>query len=445
LAGLAAALAGADRGASVTLIERAARLGGATWSFERNGLSFDNGQHVFLRCCTEYRRFLERIGSADDVVLQDRLAIAVVRPGGRVEWIRRSAWPPPLHLAGALLTYGHLARRDRLRVARAAFALRRLDPDEPGLDHQSFGAWLRAHHQSDAAIEAVWDLFVRPTLNVPAVDASLALAATVLRTGLLTDASAGDIGWARVPLGRLHGDAASRALVAAGATVRTRATVTRVTTTGEGATRRVTGAELEGAPPIEADAVVLAVPHEAAATLLPVGGHEDTEGLAELGRSPIVNVHVVYDRRVMPLPMAAGLGTPVQWVFDRTESCGLDDGQCLAVSLSAADDHIGTAPRELIATIVDALADLFPGASDARVVDAVVTREHAATFRARPGTAAHRPGVTTAVGGLFLAGAWTNTGWPATMEGAVRSGHAAADAAWREMAAIRPRELGVVA
>ncbi|HLH45571.1 MAG TPA: FAD-dependent oxidoreductase, partial [Acidimicrobiales bacterium] len=138
--------------------------------------------------------------------------------------------------------------------------------------------------------------------------------------------------------------------------------------------------------------------------------------------SPIVNVHLVFDRTVTDLPMVAAVGSPVQFVFDRTRSAGLDRGQYLAVSLSGADAYVGRRPEELVRGFAEALADLFPAAGRARLVDGAVSREHAATFRARPGTAALRPPATTSLPGLFLAGAWCATGWPATMEGAARSG-----------------------
>src|SRR5262249_42208634 len=147
------------------------------------------------------------------------------------------------------------------------------------------------------------------------------------------------------------------------------------------------------------------------------------------GSSPIVNLHVVYDRVVTGHAFAAGVRTPVQWVFDRTRSAGLDQGQCLAVSLSGADAYISRSVEELRAEFLPALAELFPAARDAEVLSFFVTREPRATFRGVPGSAAHRPGAATRIPGLYLAGAWSDTGWPATMEGAVRSGIAAAEAA----------------
>jgi uncharacterized protein with NAD-binding domain and iron-sulfur cluster len=181
---------------------------------------------------------------------------------------------------------------------------------------------------------------------------------------------------------------------------------------------------------------VLAVPHERAAGLLPPGAV--AQQIERLGSSPIVNVHVVYERPVTGLAFAAGLGTPVQWVFDRTEESGLASGQHLAVSISGADREMRLTNDELRGEIVPALAELLPEARDARVIDFFVVREHTATFRAEPGSASLRPGPRTALAGLYLAGAWTDTGWPATMEGAVRSGHAAAREARAALDASTP-------
>ena len=418
LAGMAAALACADAGARVTLVERRRRLGGATWSFRHDGLWFDNGQHVFLRCCTAYRGFLERLGVGDRVQLQPRLDVPVLGPGGRAARLRRGFLPAPAHLGRSLLAYRHLRLQDRLRLVPAALALRRVDLDAVETDQQTFGDWLQRHHQSPAALDALWDLICRPTVNLPAREASLALAAMVFQTGLLTDAAAADIGWAAVPLGELHGEAGRRALECAGVEVVTGAPVTTV--------RQADGAFVAGAGGSEraADAVVVAVPHTAVAD---VAGVPAPAGLADrLGVSPIVNVHVVYDRPVTDLEMAAAVGTGVQFVFDRTAGAGLERGQYLAVSLSAADHEMGLSADELKGRTVAALAEIFPRARHARVVDALVSREPAATFRGVPGTRRARPPSLTAVPGLVLAGAWTDTGWPATMEGAVRSGHTAA-------------------
>jgi hydroxysqualene dehydroxylase len=421
LAGITAALDLADAGTQVTLLEVRPRLGGAAYSFERGDLEVDNGQHVFLRCCTDYRGLLNRLGVEGDTHLQERLSIPVLAPDGVQATLKRGGMRAPLHLVGSLANYPFLTPGERLKTARVAIAMSRLNREDPALDDISFGDWLRERGESTAAVEALWNLLALPTLNLDANDASLALAATVFQIGLLESADAGDVGYARVPLSRLHSDPAERALRAAGVDLRTRTRARRITSGDE----RVTVESDAG--PLEADLVVVAVPHVRASGLLPEGAL--TQPIEQLGSSPIVNLHVIYDRRVTELPFAAGVRTPVQWLFDRTESSGLQKGQHLAISLSGADREMDKTNGELREEYLPALADLLPGAREARVEDFFVVRENTATFRSVPGVGKLRPGPRTAVKGIFLAGAWTNTGWPATMEGAVRSGHAAAQAA----------------
>jgi squalene-associated FAD-dependent desaturase len=363
------------------------------------------------------------VGVAAQTTLQERLSIPVVAPGGRVARLSRTGLPAPLHLAPAIARYPFLSLRDRLGVARAIRPLGRLDLRNPALDRRTFGQWLDQRGQSADAMDALWNLIVLPTVNLPATEASLALAAKVFQTGLLERADAGDIGYAAVPLQQLHGDAAGRALEREGAAVRVRTRVERIDRTADGF-----ALELDGEGGLEADAVVLAVPHEDAADLLPPGALLHAEELPRLGSSPIVNLHVVYDRPVTELAFAAGHRTPVQWVFDRTRGSGLETGQYLAISLSCAREYMGYRSEELRAQFTTALEQLFPAAREARVERFFVTREQRATFRQGPGTAALRPGPRTRIPGLYLAGAWTDTGWPATMEGAVRSGVAAARA-----------------
>ncbi len=427
IAGLTAALACADGGAQVTVLEARRRLGGATWSARREGMWVDNGQHVFLRACTAYRAFLTRIGAAGLVDLQRRLSVPVIAPGGPRAWLRRGRLPAPLQLGPSLMRYSHLGPLDRVRVAAGGLRLARLDTGREDLDSQTFGEWLARNGQSPSAVERFWDLIALPTLNVHVAEASLALAAMTFQTGFFTDAAAADIGYARVPLDRVHAEPAARALADACVEVLVGHRVRRVDVDGNTAT----GVTVEGGH-LAADAVVVAVPHEEAAALLPAAAGVDGLALRRLGSSPIVNVHVVYDRRVTGLPFAAAVGTPVQFVFDRTAASGTagpDGRQYLAISLSGADDYVSMSTEDLRSLFAAELARVFPMARMARIERFFVTRERAATFRAVPGTARLRPGTRTGVEGLYLSGAWTDTGWPATMEGAARSGQAAAAAA----------------
>ncbi|MEU2286603.1 hydroxysqualene dehydroxylase HpnE [Streptomyces sp. NPDC013178] len=456
LAGVTAALALADAGVRVTLLEGRPRLGGLAFSFRRGALTVDNGQHVYLRCCTAYRWFLDRIEGAALAPLQDRLDVPVVdvaRPEGRrLGRLRRDALPVPLHLGRSLATYPHLSLAERAGVGRAALALKGLDLADPSLDAQDFGSWLTAHGQSARAVEALWDLVGVATLNAVAGDASLSLAAMVFKTGLLSDPGAADIGWARVPLGELHDGLARKALDSAGVRTEVRTRVTSVSPDGNGRWNvQVPGETLT------ADAVVLAVPQRETYDLLPAGALDDPERLLEIGTAPILNVHVVYDRKVLDAPFLAALGTPVQWVFDRTDASGLlgggpegppykggggrRAGQYLALSQSAARDEIDEPVAVLRERYLRELRRLLPGTRGAEVKDFFVTRERTATFAPAPGVGRLRPGARTQVPGLYLAGAWTATGWPATMESAVRSGVSAADAALSALGRPRPHRL----
>lgn len=420
LAGLAAATALAERGVGVSLFEARPRLGGATHSFERDGLRIDNGQHVFLRCYTAYRAFLDRLGATDRVTIQDRFDVPVLAPGGRLARLARTGLPGAMRLAPSLAAYSPLLRADRLRSLRVALALYAADPRDPRLDERSFASWLAAHGQSDDAVRRLWELFIVPALNAPADRASAALAAMVLKTALLGARDAADIGFPAASLEAVHADPAARRLRALGAGVHTKAKVTAVRPTRQGFLVCADGDERE------ADAVVLATPHEAAVGLLPQCAVPNPGRLSELGASPIVNVHAVFDRRVTELPFAATVDSSVQWVFDRTATAGLDRGQYLALSISAADAYIDRPTRELRSEFLPALQRVFPRAGSAQVTRFFVTRERRATFRQAPGSRALRPPATTRHPGLVIAGAWTDTGWPDTMEGAVRSGLTAA-------------------
>jgi squalene-associated FAD-dependent desaturase len=442
LAGITAAIALREAGIGVTLLEARPRLGGATSSFSRDGLMVDTGQHVFLRCCASYQELLARLGVTGSVALQDRFDVTVLSPGKKDARLRRSALPAPLHLGRALLGYTFLSLPERLGVGRAALALRGLDPAQPGLDGQRLGDWLSARGQNENVRRKLWDLFIVSSLNIDGDDANLSLSATVLKTALLDGNSAADIGVPMVPLGDLHGRAAAGLLDRLGARVRLGTKATAVERDPAGGFRvRVTsgaGSDAPDAPDepdgpgdagdagevITADGVVLGVPAAPAARLAEAAGVSARWG--ELGTSPIVNVHVIYDREVTRLPFAAAVGSPVQWVFDKTRTSGLETGQYLAISLSAADDFVDVPVAALRERFLPALAELFPAAASAVVKDFFVTRERRATFRQAPGCEALRPGAATSLPGLVLAGAWTDTGWPDTMEGAVRSGRTAA-------------------
>ncbi len=428
LAGITAALELADAGLEVTLLESRARLGGLTHSFRRGEMWVDGGQHAFLRCCTSYIGLLDRLGVRDLTYLQDRLEVPIASEvSDRRTRLRRNDLPAPLHLSGSLLRHSWMPLRQRLRVGPIALALGRVDPADPAVDAQTFGGWLRSKGADDRSIEVLWELIGKATLNADADHCSLALAATVFQLGMLADKGASDLGWARVPLQQLHGDAAERALAAVSCTVRLRSKVSAVVPDPTGV--RVATDTGEQAY----DAAVLAVPPAALSRMIdPASLGLPTDLADRLGVSPIINVHVVLDRPVLDTEFVAAVDSPLQWVFDRTESAGLSGPQqYLAVSISAADDLIGLTNAQLREWALPHLRALLPRMADAEILDFFVTREPEATFRAAPGSARLRPPARTTVPNVALAGAWTATGWPATMEGAVLSGHSAAEVVLR--------------
>jgi squalene-associated FAD-dependent desaturase len=446
LAGITAAIQLREAGLEVMLLESRPRLGGAATSYQRAGLMIDNGQHVFLRCCTSYQELLSRLGMTGSVTIQDRFDVTVLGADGPAR-LRRSALPSPLHLSRALLGYRLLPLAERAKVGRAALAFRRADPASAVLDREPLGDWLAARGQGERARRRLWDLFIISALNIDGDQASTALAAKVIKTALLGRNDAADIGMATVPLGRLHADATASLLARIGARVRLGARATAVErradggllvrlARGEAAAADDGSARPEAGQSLPADGIVLAVPADQAARLAGAAGVAAAADWAGLGHSPIVNVHVRYDRRVMNLPFIAAVDSPVQWVFDKTRQAGVSDGQYLAVSVSAADALVDV-PTAAIRELFEAeLARLFPAAAGASIRDFFVTRERRATFRQAPGSGALRPGAGTSVPGLVLAGAWTATGWPDTMEGAVRSGHSAARELSRALASL---------
>lgn len=440
LAGVTAALRCRDAGFAVTVLEARPRLGGATYSFGRGELTVDTGQHVFLRCYSAYAALLRRLGVLDGVRVQPRFRVPVVAPGGRGWLLRRNRLPAPAHLLPALWGHQALTLTERATALRTALALRRLDPDDPALDETSFGEWLRARGEPERAVRVLWGLLVVAALNAEPQHVSLAMAAKVFRTGVLDTTTGGDIGIPQRPLGDLHDLPARRALTAAGVTLRLGAKALAVRQEDNGLRVTVQGRSEEE---LGAESVVVAVPHAAATKLLGEFDLAEQRSWSRLSAAPIVNVHVVYDRPVTDLEMAAAVDSPVQWVFDRTAAAGAaqhasgyargnrtgnKQAQYLVVSLSAAHSYLEMRTRDLRALFLPALRELFPPAHHATVLDFFVTREPAATFLPAPGSRALRPAARTGVPGLVLAGAWTDTGWPDTLEGAVTSGNHAAEA-----------------
>ncbi len=424
LAGMAAAFALRERGEPVILLERRPFLGGRAFSFEDPGTGavIDNGQHVLVGACDRLRAFLDRIGSRGAFRRQRRLSLPILDGRGRRADLAAAPLPPPFHFAAALLRYRHLDLADRRSVVTTIRELAR--PGAGREDDRSLGAWLADRGAPPAAIDRFWEPIVRPALNIRVAEASLSLSAFLVRRALRAGPGAGALWLPTAGLSAAIGSPALAHLRAAGADVRLESRAAAL----EVSAGRVAGVRLQDGSSIHAGRVICALPPEAADRLLRSAGAPTDH--AVLGRSAIVNVYLWYDRPVLPVLFAGTFDSPLQWIFDRSRILGEDaGGWCVGVSLSAADDLVDR-PKETLADLLDdALGRLFPACGRARLERSAVVKEPRATFRAGPGTAARRPGPATRIPGLFLAGDWTDTGWPATMEGAVRSGERAAAAA----------------
>jgi squalene-associated FAD-dependent desaturase len=385
LAGLAAALELVDAGHAVTVHEARPTLGGAVQTLpERAGDPEpppDNGQHIALGCFTEYVRFLERVGEGDSF-LRMRLGLPVVGEDGRVATIVPSL--------PALLRYGHLPLRDRLRIPLVTARCRNAQA-RPG---ETFGQLLRRLGASDAAVDRFWNVFIRPALNLPADEVDAEAGLFTVRTALLGPRANSDVILPTRPLGWMHGDAAGRVL---GDRVRL-------------------DQRVESLDELDADAIVVAVPPRESARLLGEPG-------PVLEDSPIVSVHLWFDRQLLEQPLAGLLDSDAHWVFDRGALTGSrpERGQYLTVVSSGVPELLEVRGRELVDRIA---AQLTGRLGEAELLWSRVSREPYATVALRPG--ARRPGVETARPNVARAGAWTDTGWPATMESAIRSGRRAA-------------------
>jgi squalene-associated FAD-dependent desaturase len=441
LAGLAAGVRLSQRGVKVTLMEKRPFLGGRAFSFNdpETGVEVDNGQHVFVGACAEYMRFLREIGAWENVRMPGRLASKVVR-GEKTAWLRASTRiPGSVANLPALLRYGHISFAGRLRllygIMRIRFARRKAGGP---LETETFDSWLRRHGQSDETISRFWNLITLPALNdditVVSADAGLML----FQTALLGAPGNAAIGYPVVGLSRLAGDAASGLIMRHGGEVRTSADVTELLIEED----RCIGVRLAGGELITADAVILALPAAAMHALLPpqLASHEFFAPAAYVETAPIVGVHIWYDRPVMEEPFVATLDSPLQWVFNVTkmherESEGGAAGQHIAISLSGAWKWKDLSKAELRDTFVAEMARVFPAAAQAKVTRVITVKMLEATFRVTPGAEARRLPQVTPVPGLFLAGDWTRTGWPSTMESAVRSGALSADAVMNQLSA----------
>ncbi len=426
LAGLAAGCALAGSGFRVTLFERRPYLGGRASSYQHPGTGevVDNCQHVLLGCCTNLIQFYERLGVENKIRWYDRLTF--LEPGGRASVIAPSKLPAPFHNAPAFLQAACLDMSDKLAIGMAMAALAPAVLRDSG---ETFLTWLRRHAQTKQAIERFWKPVLVSALNEDLDRMSVPYAAQVVRDSFLKSAVAGRMGVPTVPLTELY-SVAGDYIAARGGEIRFRSSVESFLIEPEKMTLRVSGGETSF------DFVVFAVPFDVLSRILPHTSASEPlrQVLTRFETSPITGIHLWFDRQITDLDHAVLLDRTIQWMFHKSKLLGRDEnvnGSYVELVVSSSKNLVEKSRAEIIELALGELREFFPGARDAILVKSTVIKEIHATYSPLPGVDAYRPGSKTVWPRVFLAGDWTATGWPATMEGAVRSGYTAAESVAR--------------
>jgi len=425
LAGLAAAIRLAENGVRVQVFETRPKLGGRATSFDdaRTGSRIDNCQHVALGCCTNYRAFLQRVGI--EHLLRWYSTTHWLEPGGRHSATGPGPLPAPLHGAFSLLAAKFLPLRDRLAIGHAM--LLALREDRAQLPPAPFREWLDRAEQSEAARQRFWQPLIISACNLPIDRVDQAVALHVVQEGLLASRWSSAVGVPAVPLTDLYAPVQRRIEACAGS-VRVGESVKRVAAdrieTRDGTTHR-------------ADRVICAVPFERVASLLDESElREDAalKGLAQLEHSPILGVHLTFDRPVLRLAQAVLIDQGTQWLFRKDA-----EGRVLHAVISAAEDWMAMDEPAIVARVLNDIRTCIPDAAEAEPIAVRAVKERRATFAPTPASRALRPGTVTR-SGVLLAGCYVDTGWPSTMEGAVRSGEMAAAVAmgWPPQQFLQP-------
>lgn len=434
LAGLAVGCALAEAGFRVTIYERRPYVGGRASSYEHPGTGevVDNCQHVLLGCCTNLIHFYDQLGVTD--LIQWFGELTFIEPGGRASTLSSSALPPPLHNLPAFLRSSSLSWKDKMAIARALTAMMPLRsiPTPERDTNKNFLQWLRRHGQTEQAIERFWKVVLVSALNEDLERTSVRYAVQVFRESFLKSAKAGWMGVPRVPLSELYGHAVDYIQAHS----------------GEVLLRSSVNAFCPGANAVkissntgerEFDYAVLAVPFHLAAGMLPDNAEAENlkQMLGKFESSPITGVHLWFDQPFTDLPHAVLLDRTIQWMFHKTlfhqNGTGKDAASeqarsYIEVVISSSKTLVEKSRQEIVDLAMKELAEFFPAMKNAKLIKATVIKEVHATYSIRPGLDQYRPNAKTGWPRLFLAGDWTTTGWPATMEGAVRSGYLAAEA-----------------
>ena len=438
LAGLSSAVALAEAGHRVRLLEKRPHLGGRAASYVLpGGEHVDNCQHVTLGCCTNLADFYRRVGAAEKIRFFDRLLFAA--PDGRRGAMESFPLPPPLHMAPSFARFPLLGWADKFAIARVLLTIALSGGQPADLSSDAGGAtmlaWLQKHRQTERAIRRFWEVILVSALDeeLDRIDARYGI--DVFWKAFLSARGGYRLGIPRVPLGELY-DGCKEAIARRGGEVLLRAGVRGFQVTGN----QVIGVEREDGSVETADYYVAAVPHDILPEVLPAEVVEREPvflNLRNLRTSPITGVHLWFDSIVMNEPFLTLLDSTTQWVFNKTQLYGgaAPDGQYIQLVISASYNLVPRSRQEIIELCLNELREVLPGIREAKLVKGTVVKETSATFSPAPGSDRWRPLQKSPLKELFLAGDWTFTGWPSTMEGAVRSGYLAAEAILSDLGA----------
>ncbi len=427
LAGLAAACALSDAGFRVTLFEKRPFLGGRASSYEHPGTGevVDNCQHVLFRVCTNLVEFYERIGVADQIRWFDQMNF--IEPGGRVSVMKSSALPAPLHTAPSFFQFPFLSSGDKLAIPRALVPLILTVPRDKG---ESFQQWLNRHGQTPNAVARFWRPILVSALSEEMDRISVPAAAQVVRESMKSPA-ARQMGVPMTPLTDLY-DAAGEYIRARGGTLHFRSSLDSFMADDTGVKLKVSGPHNEDV----FDFLVAALPFDAVERILPNAPESSPlrEMISHFENSPITGIHLWFDRQISDLDHAVLLDRTIQWMFHKSRlqpmrtADGGPGGSYVELVVSSSKSLIEKSRAEIVDLALAEVREFFPAAREANLMKSTVIKEVNATYSPRPGIDAQRPSAITPWPRVFLAGDWTATGWPATMEGAVRSGYFAAEA-----------------
>ena len=452
LAGLAAAVALAERNIPVTLLESRPRLGGRAGSFvdQTTGELIDNCQHVSMGCCTNFQHFCEIVDIAD--LLRTERELFFIGSDGIVNRFRSGLLPAPLHLLPAFRKLSYLSRHDLRAISKGLRALVRFDAS--AYSAQSFQDWLEAHHQPAKVRERFWEVVLVSALSESLDRIDINQARKVFVDAFLANRHGWEMQVPTVPLEKLYGTRLINWLTARGASIRMKTGVERILVKDD----KATAVEWRDGRPLSGEQFILAVPHHRLLSLLPniLKSHPQLEGLKRFETAPISSVHLWFDRSIPSLPHAVLVGRLCQWMFnrsvlrcetlaggpfppDRRLLAAGDSSYYYQIVISASRNLAERSQQEIIAEVVRELAAVWPETENAELVHSRVITEHKAVFSPLPELDAYRPRQQSPIINLQLAGDWTHTGWPATMEGAVRSGFLAAENVLKHLG--RPEKL----